>query len=80
MMVHANRNNSTVWCDIQGLCWAAYFHLFMIHKCLEILDGLSEETRPLATGDVTTDRKFVGYEGARRVHPAQDGVHWWFVG
>jgi hypothetical protein len=80
MMVHANRNNSTVWCDIQGLCWVAYFHLFMIHKCLEILDGLSEETRPLATGDFTTDGKFVGYEGARRVHPAQDGVHWWFVG
>jgi len=80
MMVHANRNNSTVWCDIQGLCWALYFRLFMIQKCLEILDGISEETRPLATGDVTTDHKYVGYEGTRRVHPAQDGAHWRFVG
>jgi len=54
--------------------------LIAIQKCLDILDGISEETRPLATGDVTTDHKYVGYEGTRRIHPAQDSVHWRFVG
>ena len=80
MMVHANRNNSTVWFDIKELCWAAYFRLFMIQKCLEMLDGISEETRPLAIGDVTPGHEYVGYEGTRRVHPARDRVHWRFVG
>ena len=23
---------SSVWCDIKALCWAVYFHLFMIQK------------------------------------------------
>jgi hypothetical protein len=79
-MVHANRNDSTVWCDIQGLCWTAYFRLFMIQKCLEMLDWISEKTRPLETGDAITNHKYVGYGGMRRVHAAQDGVHWRIVG
>jgi len=67
MMVHANRNNSAVWCDIQGLCWAAYSSLFLIQKCLEMFDGMSEETRPLAAGDVTIYHKYVGCEGIIRL-------------
>ena len=44
-----------------------------------MLDGISEETRPLATDDVKIDHKYVGYEGTRRIHPAQDRVQWRFV-
>ena len=53
------------------MCWTAYFSLPR--------NGISEETRPLATGDVKVDHKYVGYEGTRRIHPAQDRVHWRFV-